>query len=194
MALSSEFAMRRLTLTLTTLVLGVSIVSICSLQFLPELVPSLSRTLTLYCVFVLAVSGLGLYGAIKRNPTLIHIFACHFFIDSLLYLIPRLMVLNFSTKLPSLLCTLERPLSHQNLREAAEYRISSDSLTNQLWKIRTWPESNHCLVWTWSLEVLFASVLLTLMAVQVWAALRMRRYAAWLERRKELEQRSKEIC
>jgi hypothetical protein len=56
---------RRLTLTLTTLVLGVSLVSICSLQFLPELVPSLSRTLTLYSIFVLAVSSLGLYGAIK---------------------------------------------------------------------------------------------------------------------------------
>jgi hypothetical protein len=104
------------------------------------------------------------------------------------------MILNFSTKMPSKLCTLERPLSHQNLREAAEYRISSDSLTTQLWKIRTWPESDHCLVWTWMLEVLFVSGLLALMAMQIWAALRMRKYAVWLERRKDLEQRSKEIC
>lgn len=56
---------RRLTLIITTLALLSSLLAIYALQFLPEDPLNLRRNLTLYCIFVLIVSGLGLHGAVN---------------------------------------------------------------------------------------------------------------------------------
>jgi hypothetical protein len=57
--------LRRLTLTLTTLVLLVTILSTWALQYLPDEPLHLRRNLTLYAAFVIIVSGLGLLGGIQ---------------------------------------------------------------------------------------------------------------------------------
>lgn len=56
---------RRLTLTLATLVLLLTILSTCALQYLPDEPLHLRRNLTLYAAFVFVVSGLGLVGGIQ---------------------------------------------------------------------------------------------------------------------------------
>lgn len=56
---------RRLTLTLATLVLLVTILSAWAVQYLPDEPLHLRRNLTLYAAFVFVVSGLGLLGGIQ---------------------------------------------------------------------------------------------------------------------------------
>lgn len=56
---------RRLTLTLATLVLLVTILSTWAVQYLPDEPLHLRRNLTLYAAFVLVCSVLGLLGGIQ---------------------------------------------------------------------------------------------------------------------------------
>ncbi|KAF2434390.1 hypothetical protein EJ08DRAFT_465043 [Tothia fuscella] len=190
---SFEAAMRRLTLATTTLALLLSLVSIYALQYLPEDPLKLRRNLAIYCGFVVFVSGLGLYGAITRNGSYINLFASHLLLDSLLCLIPRLVVLHFTTSLPSMTCSAPG-LAHPSLREASAYRITSNSLVEKVIRRHGWSESSYCVAGTWVLEVFCLIVGFFLMAMQLWVALRMRRYAQWLDRKEDLDRKPKEIC
>lgn len=194
--------MRRLTLTLTTLVLLISTLSIYFLQFLPSEPLHLRRNLTVYSVFVMIVSCLGMAGAIRRNPTLINLFASHLLLDALLYFIPRLLLLKLSVSLPTLFCTSSPPGSLEDLREAAVYRIhNGETIAERAWNRvykPQWLEGESCRAWTWGLEVVFLSLMLIIMGAQVWCALRLRRYAQWIEikdmKEKDVLRKEKEVC
>jgi len=197
--------MRRLTLTLTTLVLLVTILSTWAVQFLPDEPLHLRRNLTLYAAFVMIVSFLGLLGGIQRNATLINLFASHLLLDALLYFIPRLILLNISFKLPSVMCSASAPSPDpplEDLRDAAAYGVRTDTFADRAWGRvykPQWIAGDSCFVRTWGLELFFLCVVAAMMGVQVWLALRVRRYAVWLERQEREKERldkfkEKEIC
>lgn len=66
---------------------------------------------------------------------------------------------------------------------------------------RPWLQSDHCLAWTWSLEILFLGLAVCVMVVQFVVALKMRNYALWLDTKEKVRQneildnrREKEMC
>jgi len=194
--------MRRLTLTLATLVLLGTILSTWAVQYLPDEPLHLRRNLTLYFAFVFVVGGLGLLGGIQRNATLINLFASHLLLDAVLYFIPRVLLLNISFQLPSALCTTSPPIPHKDIRDDTAYRVRNDTFADRAWSTVSktqWIVSESCSTWTWGIELLFLIALMVVMGGQVWLALRVRRYALWLDRQEKQQVRlakllEKEVC
>jgi len=184
--------MRRLSLTLTTIVLLLSAFTIYGLQWLPSEPLHLRRNITVYSAFVLFVSGAGFVGAIKRNPTLLSLFSSHLLLDSILYLIPRILIINLSISLPSLLCTPSPP----STRNDEAYRVYSNPRLAERFL-----ESERCRTLTWLLEGCVVSGMVLVMGLQLWLALKIRRYAQYLERMEmqterlsEMRRREKDMC
>ncbi|TID14603.1 hypothetical protein E2P81_ATG08553 [Venturia nashicola] len=198
----NEMPMRRLTLTLATLVLLLTILSTCAVQYLPDEPLHLRRNITLYAAFVFVVSGLGLLGGIQRNATLINLFASHLLLDATLYFIPRVLLLNISFQLPSALCTTSPPIPHKDVHDDAAYRVRNDTFTGRAWSTVSkaqWIVGESCSTWTWGIELLFLILMMVVMGSQVWLALRVRRYALWLDRQEKQQARlakllEKETC
>ncbi|KAE9963425.1 hypothetical protein EG328_011415 [Venturia inaequalis] len=198
----NELPMRRLTLTLATLVLLLTILSTCALQYLPDEPLHLRRNLTLYAAFVFVVSGLGLVGGIQRNATLINLFASHLLLDAILYFIPRVLLLNISFQLPSALCTTSPPVPQQSIRHDAAYDTQNDTVADRAWNTVSktqWIVGESCSTWTWGIELLFLILMMVVMGSQVLLALRVRRYALWLDRQEKQQARlakllEKEVC
>lgn len=192
MRAKEELFMRRLSLTLTTIVLLVSVATIYGLQWLPSEPLHLRRNFTLYSVFVLIVSGAGFVGAVKRNGNLLNLFASHLLLDSILYLIPRILIINFSISLPSVLCAAAPPSTRNDdaYRVYANPRLAAHFL-----------ESDRCRTLTWALEACVVSGMVLVFGLQVWLALKIRRYAQYLEKMEiqaeragQMRQREKEMC
>jgi hypothetical protein len=113
----------------------------------------------------------------QRNPTLLSLFASHLLLDSILYLIPRILLLNFSITLPTLLCS---PPS-SSTRNDDVYRVHQNPRVAQRFLA-----SKRCRTMSWALECCVVSGALLVMILQFWLGLKIRRYAQYLER-KELQ-------
>jgi hypothetical protein len=89
-----------------------------------------------------------------------------------------------------------------DLRDGAVNRVHADTFASRAWSrvyIPQWIAGESCFVWTWGLELFFLCVVAAMMGVQVSLALRVRRYAVWLERQEREKERldkfkEKEIC
>ncbi|QDS75086.1 hypothetical protein FKW77_006932 [Venturia effusa] len=188
----NELPMRRLTLSLATLVLLMTILSTWAIQYLPDEPLHLRRNLTFYAAFVLVVSGLGLLGGIQRNATLINLFASHLLLDAVLYFIPRVLLLNTSFQLPSAVCTTAAPAAHIDIRDDIVYRVGKDTFADRAWATVSksqWITGESCSSWTWGIELVFLVAMMVVMSGQVWLALRVRRYALWLDRQEKQQVR-----
>jgi len=191
-----EQHLRRLSLTLTSLVLLLSLCTSYALQYLPSDPLHLRRNFTLYSLFVAIISAGGVYGAVKRNATLLSLFASHLLLDSILYLIPRILLLNFTFSLPALVCSPFR----QSSRNVDVYRVHRNPRMAQ-----NLMDSKRCQTMSWAIEWSVISGALAFMILQFLLALKVRRYAQYLDDREaqimmEAEKRSarkgtyKDIC
>lgn len=138
----------------------------------------------------------------QRNATLINLFASHLLLDAILYFIPRVLLLNISFQLPSALCTTSPPIPHKDIRDDAAYRVRNDTFADRAWSTVSktqWIVGESCSTWTWGIELLFLIAMMVVMGGQVWLALRVRRYALWLDRQEKQQVRlakllEKEAC
>jgi hypothetical protein len=113
-----------------------------------------------------------------------------------------MILLNISFQLPSALCTTSPPLQQTEIRDDAAYRVRNDTFADRAWNTVSstqWIVGESCSTWTWGLELLFLIAVLVMMGAQVWLALRVRRYALWLDRQEKQQERleklrDKEIC
>jgi hypothetical protein len=113
-----------------------------------------------------------------------------------------MILLNISFQLPSALCTTSPPLQQTEIRDDAAYRVRNDTFADRAWNTVSssqWVVGESCSTWTWGLELLFLIAVLVMMGAQVWLALRVRRYALWLDRQEKQQERleklrDKEIC
>ncbi|KIW00634.1 uncharacterized protein PV09_07828 [Verruconis gallopava] len=169
-----EAFMRRLSLGLTTFALVLSLLTTYILQYMPNDPLHLRRNFTIYSVFVLFVSAAGFVGAWTRNPTLLSLFASHLLLDSILYLIPRVILLNFSISLPTLLCSPSYP----STRNDEVYRVHQTQRVAQRFL-----SSRRCRSVSWAVECCVVSGALLAMILQFWLGLKLRRYAQYLDRR-----------
>jgi hypothetical protein len=183
---------RRLSLALTTVVMLLSLGTTLALQYMPNDPLHLRRNFTLYSLFVVFASGAGFIGALRvrnkmayihrdhanmqpqRNHALLSLFASHLLLDSILYLIPRIILLNFTVSIPALLCSPPAP----STRNDDVYRVHQNPRMAQRFLA-----SKRCKTMSWALECCVVSGSLLLMGLQFWLALKIRRYAQYLERR-----------
>jgi len=194
----AELGMRRLLLTVSTFVFLAALVAIYALRFLPEDPLHLRKSLSVYLVFFLIVSLIGLSGAVKRNATLVTLFATHLLLDAVLFFIPRLLLLRFSFSLPSLICSNSKypeDYSPDISESTSAFRTATSSWENSIRELSSpaWSEES-CRVWMWGFEVGFVSLLLILMGTQALLGVKLFGYAAWLGRKKKIERMERELC
>jgi len=171
MRAKEELVLRKLCLLLTIIVVFVSLATLYLVQWLPNEPLHLKRNITVYSIFVLFVSLTGFVGAVKRNGNLLNLFASHLLLDSVLYLVPRILIINFTISMPGILCAVP-PSTHNNepYRRFPNPRLAEHFL-----------ESDRCRTMTWALEGCVISLLAIVFGLQVWLALKIRRYAHYLE-------------
>lgn len=194
----AELSLRRLLLTVSTFVLLTSGAAISAVRFLPEDPLHLRRSFTVYLVSFVAGSVIGISGAIKRNATLITLYAIHLLLDSILFFIPRILIIRFSFSLPSLICSnsdypafeTEPVTSTSSAFSKTTHKIESSikQLSSPAWS------EGSCRVWLCGLETGFIVLLLTLMVLQAILGVKLYGYAAWLNRRKRTERMEKDLC
>jgi len=194
----TELGLRRLLLTVSTFVFLASLLAIYALRFLPADPLHLRKSLSVYLIFFLVVSLIGFAGAVKRNATLITLFATHLILDGVLFFIPRLLLIRFSFSLPALICSnseypedsvadLGHPVS-ANRNATSSWENSIKQLSSPAWS------EGSCRVWMWGFEIGFVSLLLVLMGVQALLGVKLFGYAAWLGRKKKIERMERELC
>ncbi|KAF2675154.1 hypothetical protein BT63DRAFT_450136 [Microthyrium microscopicum] len=188
----SEISIRRLLLTVSTFVSLFSLVAIYALRYLPEDPLHIRASLTAYVIFFLLVSVLGFVGAIKRSAPLITVFAAHLLLDSIIFFIPRILLVRYSFSLPQLICSNGKfpdPLGdHPETSAAIQHKLQDKlkTLSSPAWS------EGSCLVWMWSLEVVLLCLMTLHFATQTLLCVRLFGYAKWLGRKGRLERFERE--
>jgi len=184
----AELGLRRLLLTVSTFAFFACSIAIYVVQYIPQDPLHLRMTLTVYVAFFLAMSLTGLIAAIKRNATLITIFAIHILLDCVLLLIPRILFIRFSTSLPSMICSNSKyPDIVEEINGLADdSRVTQ--IENQLRQFSSpaWSQGS-CMVWMWGLEVALVALMILHMGAQALLGVRLLGYANYLGRQKRLE-------
>lgn len=185
----SELNLRRLLLTVTTFSTVAALISLYGVTMFYDFQPLMIKSVSLYLIFYLVASGIGFIAAVKRNGTLLSFYAIHLLIDSIVLLVPRLLLARFSATMPQMICSNELPQTNQDHLEGnLDYMSAAIRTRNSATKLlsSTWSEES-CQVWMWTAVLGLMAMMLIYTTAQVYLAVRLSVYAIWLGREKKLE-------